>query len=550
MSDKPEGSYLPAGQWLKLAAALYLLNFVLTFHNVWPSPWITTRHELSVEIAALLVGLFALVKLRGRVSNRALSLLAILLTLMCIGRYAEVTAPALYGRRINLYWDAQHLPGVAAMLIEAAPVWLVALLALALLTLLVAVYVVLRWALRQVGNTLHYRGPGYTLAGVGGLMVLAYVLEYSPLPVRVWQWFSLPVSTTYWRQAAFMVDAASNAGSLASLPAPVSLAEPQLQRVAGSDALVMFVESYGATAYDNPAVATRVAPIREAFANAVRESGRHAASAFVESPTFGGGSWLAHMSFMTGLDVRDQGTYNLLLTQRRDTLPMRFAASDYRIVALMPGLKSAWPEGAFYDLETVYGERALAYPGPDFGWWRIPDQFSLAKFAALELDRPERRPVFLFFPTINTHMPFKPTPPYQADWRRLLTDSPFDEAAATRALTHLPEWTDLQPAYADALVYTFEYLSGFVHERAGDDFVLILLGDHQPPASVSGQDARWDVPVHVIASREDIVATLIDAGFAAGMTPGDASLGRMHMLTPLLLEAFSNPATATRTSGR
>jgi len=550
MPDKPEGNYLPAGQWLKLAAALYVLNFVLTFHNVWPTPWITTRNELSVEIAALLVGLFALVKLRGRVSDRARSVLAIVLTVMCIGRYAEVTAPALYGRRINLYWDAQHLPGVAAMLIEAAPVWLVALLALAVVMLLVAVYTLLGWALRQVGNTLHYRGPGYTLAGVGGLMVLTYALEYSPLPVRVWQWFSLPVSTTYWRQAAFMVDAASDAGSLASLPAPVSLAEPQLERVAGSDALVLFVESYGATAYDNPAVAARVAPAREAFANAVRESGRHAASAFVESPTFGGGSWLAHMSFMTGLDVRDQGAYNLLLTQRRDTLPMRFAANDYRIVALMPGLKSAWPEGAFYDLETVYGERALAYPGPDFGWWRIPDQFSLAKFAALELDRPERRPVFLFFPTINTHMPFKPTPPYQADWPRLLTDSPFDDAAAARALTRLPEWTDLQPAYADALVYTFEYLSGFVRERAGDDFVLVLLGDHQPPASVSGQDARWDVPVHVIAGREDIAAALIDAGFTAGMTPGDSSLGRMHMLTALLLEAFSNPATATRTSGR
>jgi hypothetical protein len=545
MSSKPEGPYLSAGQWLKLAAALYALNFVLTFHNVWPSLWITTRHELSVEVAALLVGLFALTQLRGTVSSRVLALLAVLLTLMCIGRYAEVTAPALYGRRINLYWDARHLPGVAAMLVEAAPAWLVALLLTGIAALLGAIYLLVRWSLRQVGEALQHRVAARAMAGVGGVMLLAYLLEYSPLPIRVWQWFSLPVSTTYYRQAAFMLDAASNAGSLASLPAPVSLAEPQLERVAGSDVLLVFMESYGAIAYDNAGIAARVTPSRAEFARAVNESGRYAASAFVASPTFGGGSWLAHMSLMTGLDVRDQGAYKLLLTQQRDTLPGRFATEDYRVVALMPGLKNAWPEGAFYALETVYGERALAYPGPDFGWWRIPDQFSLAKFAALELDPAERRPVFLFFPTINTHMPFKPTPPYQADWPRLLSGAPYDEAVAARALIALPEWTDLQPAYADSLVYTFEYWSSFMRERDAEDFVLVLLGDHQPPATVSGPDARWDVPVHVIASRPEIIDTLVGVGFTAGMTPAGATLAPMHELTALLLQAFSDPPNQT-----
>jgi hypothetical protein len=545
MSSKPEGPYLSAGQWLKLAAALYALNFVLTFHSVWPSLWITTRHELSVEVAALLVGLFALTQLRGAVSSRVLALLAVLLTLMCIGRYAEVTAPALYGRRINLYWDARHLPGVAAMLVEAAPAWLVALLLTGIAALLGAIYLLVRWSLRQVGEALQYRVPARAMAGAGGVMLLAYLLEYSPLPIRVWQWFSLPVSTTYYRQAAFMLDAASNAGSLASLPAPVSLAEPQLERVAGSDVMLVFMESYGAIAYDNAGIAARVTPSRAEFARAVSESGRYAASAFVASPTFGGGSWLAHMSLMTGLDVRDQGVYKLLLTQQRDTLPGRFATEDYRVVALMPGLKNAWPEGAFYALETVYGERALAYPGPDFGWWRIPDQFSLAKFAALELDPAERRPVFLFFPTINTHMPFKPTPPYQADWPRLLSGAPYDEAVAARALIALPEWTDLQPAYADSLVYTFEYWSSFMRERDAEDFVLVLLGDHQPPATVSGPDARWDVPVHVIASRPEIIDTLVGAGFTAGMTPEGATLAPMHELTALLLQAFSDPPNQT-----
>ena len=52
-----------------------------------------------------------------------------------LGRYAEVTAPALYGRPVNLYWDAQHLPKVAAMLAEVGPWWLVGMLVLGIVAL-------------------------------------------------------------------------------------------------------------------------------------------------------------------------------------------------------------------------------------------------------------------------------------------------------------------------------------------------------------------------------------------------------------------------------
>ena len=43
---------------------------------------------------------------------------------LTIGRYADVTAPALYGRPMNLYWDARHLPNVGAMLAEVATPWM------------------------------------------------------------------------------------------------------------------------------------------------------------------------------------------------------------------------------------------------------------------------------------------------------------------------------------------------------------------------------------------------------------------------------------------
>jgi hypothetical protein len=70
---------------------------------------------------------------------------------------------------------------------------------------------------------------------------------------------------------------------------------------------------------------------------------------------------------------------------------------------------------------------------------------------------------------------------------------------------------------------------------------MILIGDHQPPAAVSGEGAPWDVPVHVIASRADVLERLVGDGFRAGMRPERPTLGHMHTLLPVLLEAFGDP---------
>ena len=106
-----------------LLAALLLLNAALTFHNVWPTPAIELRGEWSVEIAVLVLGLALWLRQRDGLTRRAEVSLALLLGVFVLARYAEVTAPALYGRAINLYWDAQHVGGVVAMLARVAEWW-------------------------------------------------------------------------------------------------------------------------------------------------------------------------------------------------------------------------------------------------------------------------------------------------------------------------------------------------------------------------------------------------------------------------------------------
>jgi Sulfatase len=312
-----------------------------------------------------------------------------------------------------------------------------------------------------------------------------------------------------------------------------------LSRVQGADVFLVFLESYGAASFERPELAAGLAASRRQFDAAIHSTNRDVVSAYVESPTFGGSSWLAHISLMSGIEVRQPDTNALLMTQKRETLVTTFGRHGYRTVALMPGLWQSWPEGAFYGFDEIYGTARLNYHGPGFGWFYIPDQFAIAQLDAIEKSRLSRAPLFVFFPTISTHTPFRPTPPYQSDWQRVLTDEPYETTDLDRAFEREPDWMDLGPSYVDAISYSYTTLGGYL-TRADRDFVMIVVGDHQPPALVSGEGASWDVPAHVITSRRAVLEQLRIHGFQTGLTPHRPAVGRMHELLTVLLDAFGD----------
>lgn len=131
-------------QWLVLAFAVVALNASVTFRNVWPTIGIMPRAEISVELAVLLLVLVAWTAFVAPVGRLAWAFITALALLYVAGRYATVTAPALYGRPVNLYWDWQHLPAITAMLAEVMPWWLLALLVVGILAFLTAITAALR----------------------------------------------------------------------------------------------------------------------------------------------------------------------------------------------------------------------------------------------------------------------------------------------------------------------------------------------------------------------------------------------------------------------
>ena len=85
------------------------------------------------------------------------------------------------------------------------------------------------------------------------------------------------------------------------------------------------------------------------------------------------------MSLLSGVEVRDEYANVSLMSQNRQTLVTTFALNGYRTVALMPGIRQEWPEGAFYKFDVIHNFDSMEYTGPKFGWWSIPDQYTLAK---------------------------------------------------------------------------------------------------------------------------------------------------------------------------
>jgi hypothetical protein len=94
-----------------------------------------------------------------------------------------------------------------------------------------------------------------------------------------------------------------------------------------------------------------------------------------------------------------------------------------------------------------------------------------------------------------------------------------------------------------AVDYALTSFGGYLRHQADRDMAMVLIGDHQPAAAVSGENASWDVPVHIVTNRPEVLRRLVAAGFTPGMNPPRQSLGPMHTLTRTLLDAFSGPVS-------
>lgn len=313
----------------------------------------------------------------------------------------------------------------------------------------------------------------------------------------------------------------------------------------GKDVIVGFVESYGRDAIENPEFNTQVLAQLKGDQGKLAEKGFAAKSGFLTSSTAGGGSWLAHSTFLSGLWIDNQQRYRSLVGGDRFTLTRAFKKAGYRTVGVEPGVTYAWPEGNFYGYDQVWDSHTLGYHGPSLSWSTMPDQFVLKQFEDLEYAK-RQGPLLAEITLTSSHTPWAPLPE-TLDWDRIGDGSVYGPmVAAAEGPGKLWQHNhDIKEAYARSIAYSVDSLISFVQHYGDDNLVMVFLGDHQPASVVVGQNASHDVPITIVAKDRSVLDRISGWGWTDGLTPAkDAPVWPMSQFRDRFLTAFGSDEAA------
>ncbi|MGB7183882.1 MAG: hypothetical protein WBD51_18220, partial [Burkholderiaceae bacterium] len=264
---------LSTRHWLIGLLVILALNASLGFNNVWPTPAIKPDARVAPEFIWFWVFLFLVIRFTGRVRPALLNLCALIFTILIIGRYIDVTAPSLFGRPLNLYWDGYQLPRFLSVASQSFQTWQLVLMVLGLILVLWATYRLVRSGWLMLANT-------FLPALVHNPVAIALTVAAAGLATAnhagvqaTWPYVSRPVSLTYARQADLLLTAVMPSRLARVLP-PSPAFDTNVQGLNTADLTVIFFESYGAVTYDDPAIAARLSGLRDNLLSAANANGR------------------------------------------------------------------------------------------------------------------------------------------------------------------------------------------------------------------------------------------------------------------------------------
>lgn len=506
--------------WPRTALALLGLNLLLTISFTPDLPWVRPAAAVSPDLLLLVAAGALLGGLRlprwGRI------LLALALLVAASARIAGLIALELLGRPLDPAGDLPHLGAVAEMLGTVNPA-----LALTVLLPLAAVFLgglllLLVRALGVLAEAAGGLGPRHR-AGLGAAALALLALPGLSPPggsalLAAWDLAAAPVT----EPAAVITD-------------PPLPGAPDL---GGADFYVIFLESYGVAAFEDPARRPALEAAAARWAEDVQAGGFDYLSAQIQSPTFGGGSWRSHASLLSGVWVEREALYRTLIESDRVSLVRLFKEAGYRTVAYEPGIQGAWPEGAWYGFDRIYDREGIGYRGPAMGWWVIPDQFTLYALHRQEI-RTATRPLFAKVSLITSHIPYWPVPPYVTPWNRFDTGTAFEGPLRSVAHDDYRDLAELSERYVTSLEYQFRIVGGFLREFAPRPALVAVIGDHQPPKLSLHDSDTWATPMHLFSRDPELLEPWKERGFTRTLVPETGTSWRMSDFPRDLSEFFS-----------
>jgi hypothetical protein len=506
---------------------------------------LTAEWRPAAELAFLLfvVAVGAVARPQIVAASYTARILAVLVVVMAVLNLVDAATPTLLGRDLNLYWDLPHIPSLLGLAGEAVGFWR---MAGAIALFVGAIFLPIAgtaWIWRQVLPVLADRRIALGFAVLlGAALDVTALMPAEERPLATGLGLDLLQQTVALARGWHTTSEASGpCARVLATPAPPHSNLAGLKR---RDVYLVYLESYGTTIFDTPEFRAGLSEALSQFETSLRRAGYTIASNRLVSPTYGGGSWLAHATIASGIRLDDPACYELLLDSGRKLLPAYFKEAGWRTIDIAPGIKAPSAKAAAawgFDREIFASE--LDYKGPSFGWFAIPDQFTLDRAAAIRSALGPAAPVFTQLILVSSHIPFAPVPPYLADWDDVGTFARVP-ATAMKEVWRQPDWTRLAPDYLKSLRYDFAVLAGWLIGRINGNELIILLGDHQPPAIIGGQSQpSWTVPIHVLSRDPELVAPFVAEGFVSGLLPTQAPPHPgMEKFLARFLAAFDQPS--------
>lgn len=311
----------------------------------------------------------------------------------------------------------------------------------------------------------------------------------------------------------------------------------------GKDMIFTFIESYGRSAVEDPGIAPGVDKTLDTSTAALAKAGFHAKSGWLTSATYGGSSWLGHSTTLSGLWIDNQQRYRTVMASDHLSLTKAFKKTgDWDTVGVMPGVQKGWPEQKYYGLDKVYNAFQLGYQGPKFSWSTMPDQYALEAYQRQVHGKKRDKPLMSEIILTSSHQPWAPIPK-MVDWNDLGDGSIFKaiQKAGNKPSDIIADSTRSKQEYGKSISYSVTSLTQWLERYGTDDTVLVFLGDHQPIARVSGENASRDVPISIVAKDPKVLDKISAWNWTDGLKPAhNAPVWKMSSFRDRFLTAYGS----------
>ncbi len=291
------------------------------------------------------------------------------------------------------------------------------------------------------------------------------------------------------------------------------------------DVHIVVVESYGATLFQRPEYIETIENIYSRLEPLLQDDGWTTRTGFVLSPAFGGRSWLADATLLTGVHIVNQQMFDERIAEGSPAELLELMGdAGYCRHYVAPGTTDASEEWKIaYPFENYIIRHDFGYEGPNVAFGTLTDQFAFSVFSKNYLQ--DNRNDFAFYLLVSSHTPFVRIPMFKPDWDFSRSGKEYEDGYLKFFENNWLYGNELAEGYLEGISYSLETTVRYLTEVLSAQEFMVIIGDHQPRKPVSGPNPGYPVPFHIIAPAENPLIFPESWVLSHGLQPPDLPSG-------------------------